>query len=150
MTVKRAVLCCSLVLRPSDGLLGSSRATHRASLRAERLRAFWQLGRLLKTLISGLVRTAVDLVLLVGLPFAYLAGTYLVLDLPARWIGHRDAYGRWGLLLFAAAVAVCWVGVLRAKRDAPPIAPVRPKFAKVMFGLSWVAAILCTIGDLAG
>src|SRR6266404_555668 len=138
------MLCCLLVLRPSDNLLGSSRATHRASLRAERLRAFWQFGRLLKTLISGLVRALVDLA------FAYLAGTYLALDLPARWIGHRDAYGRWGLLLFAAGVAICWVGVLRAKRDAPPIAPVRPKFAKVMFGLSWVAAILCTIGDLAG
>jgi len=143
------MLCCLLVLRPSDNLLSSSRATHRASLRAERLRALWHLGRALKTLISGLVRALTDLVLLVGLPFAYLAGTYLALDLPARWIGHRDAYGRWGLLLFAAAVAICWVGVLRAKRDAPPIAPVRPRFAKVMFGLSWVAALLFTIGDLA-
>jgi hypothetical protein len=143
------MLCCSLVLRPSDSLLSSSRATHRASLRAERLRAFWQLGRLLKSLVTSTVRSVVDLALLVGLPFAYLAATYLALDLPARWIGRRDAYGRWGLLLFAGAVAICWVGVLRAKRDAPPIAPVRPRFAKVMFGLSWIAAILCTIGDLA-
>jgi hypothetical protein len=143
------MLCCSLVLRPSGSLLGSSRATYRASLRAERLRAFWQLGRLLKTLISSLVNALVDLALLVGLPFAYLAGTYLALDLPARWLAHRDAYGRWGLLLFAAAVAIACLGVIRAKRDAPPIAPVRPRFAKIMFGLSWIAAILCTIGDLA-
>jgi hypothetical protein len=129
--------------------LGSSRATYRASLRAERLRSFWQLGRLLKAMISSLVSAGADLVLLVGLPFAYLAGTYLALDLPARWLARRDAYGRWGLLLFAAAVAISCVGVIRAKRDAPPIAPVRPRFAKVMFGLSWVAAVLCTIGDLA-
>jgi hypothetical protein len=137
------------VLRPSDSLLGSSRATYRASLRAERLRSFWQLGRLLKALITSLVNMVVDLVLLVGLPFAYLVGTYLALDLPVRWLAHRDAYGRWGLLLFAASVAIACVGVIRAKRDAPPIAPVRPRFAKIMFGLSWVAAILCTIGDLA-
>jgi hypothetical protein len=137
------------VLRPSDNLLGSSRATYRASLRAERLRSFWQLGRVLKALITSLVNMVVDLVLLVGLPFAYLVGTYLALDLPVRWLAHRDAYGRWGLLLFAASVAIACVGVIRAKRDAPPIAPVRPRFAKIMFGLSWVAAILCTIGDLA-
>jgi len=91
----------------------------------------------------------VELALLCGLPFAYLAAAYLALDLPARWLTSRGAYGRWGLLLFAAAVAVAVAGFRRALRDAPPIAPVRPKFAKAMLGLSWVAAILCTLGDLA-
>jgi hypothetical protein len=51
--------------------------------------------------------------------------------------------------MFAAAVAITAVGVSRALRDAPPVAPVRPRFAKAMLGLSWVAALLCTIGDLA-
>jgi hypothetical protein len=137
-----------LVLRPSDSFLGSSRATHRASLRAERLKALGGLPRVLRNAVKDLVNTVVDLALLVGLPFAYLAAAYFALDLPARWLAHRGAYGRWGLLLFAAAVAVAAVGIRRALRDAPPIAPVRPRFAKVMLGLTWVAAVLCTIGDL--
>src|SRR6267378_4159304 len=82
-------------------------------------------------------------------PFAYLTAAYLALDIPARWLARRDAYGRWGLLMFAGAVAIELVGVARARRDAPPIAPVRPKFAKVMLGLSWVAAVFFTIGDLS-
>jgi hypothetical protein len=138
-----------LVLRPSDSFLGSSRATHRANLRAERLKALGGLPRVLRNALKDLVNTVVDLALLVGLPFAYLAAAYFALDLPARWLAHRSAYGRWGFLLFAAAVAVVAVGIRRALRDAPPIAPVRPKFAKLMLGLSWVAAVLCTIGDLA-
>jgi len=105
--------------------------------------------RFFKGTIVRLVTMLVDLVLLWLLPFAYLTAAYLALDIPARWLSRRDAYGRWGLLMFAAAVAVELVGIARARRDAPPIAPVRPKFAKVMLGLSWVAAVLLTIGDLA-
>jgi len=105
--------------------------------------------RFFKGTIVRLVTMLADLVLLWLLPFAYLAAAYLALDIPARWLTRRDAYGRWGLLLFAAAVAVELVGIARARRDAPPIAPVRPKFAKAMLGLSWVAAVLFTIGDLA-
>ena len=137
------------MLRPTGNLLDSSRATYRASLRAERLRTLWSFGRLFKSLASGVTRAVVDLVLLLGLPFAYLFAAYLVLDLPARWFAHKDAYGRWGLLLFAASLAIAGVGVVRARRNAEPIAPVRPVFAKVMLGVSWLAAILCTIGDLA-
>jgi hypothetical protein len=140
---------CLFVLRPSNSLLGSSRATHRATLRAERLRAFSQITRLFKGTITRLVAIVIELGLLWLLPFAYLAAAYLALDIPARWLTHRDAYGRWGLLMFAAAVAIALVGITRARRDAPPIAPVRPKFAKAMLALSWVAAVLCTIGDLA-
>src|SRR5438128_2105998 len=82
-------------------------------------------------------------------PLAYLFSAYLVLDLPARWFAHRGAYGRLGALLFLASVVLAFVGITRAVHDAPPIAPVRPKFAKAMLGLSWLAALLCTIGDLA-
>ena len=137
------------MLRPSDNFLGSSRATHRASLRAERLKTFGQLVRFVRGMVTRLWNASVELALLCGLPFAYLVASYLALDLPARWLSHRGAYGKWGLLLFAASVAVAAIGFRRAVRDAPPIAPVRPKFAKAMLGLSWIAAILCTIGDLA-
>ena len=143
------MLLCLSVLRPSNSLLGSSRATRRATLRVERLRTLAQIVRFFKGAIVRLVTLVVDLALLWLLPFAYLVAAYLALDIPARWIARRDAYGRWGLLIFAAAVGVELIGIARARRDAPPIAPVRPKFAKVMLGLSWVAAVLFTIGDLA-
>jgi len=137
------------VLRPSSNFLGSSRATHRASLRAERLKSLWQVTRALRALLSGVVGTAVDLALLCGLPLAYLAAAYLTLDLPARYFARRGAYGHFGLLLFLVAVAVAATGIVRAVQEAPPIAPVRPKFARTMLALSWVAAVLCTVGDLA-
>ena len=79
------------MLRPSNNLLGSSRSAHRANLRAERLRALWQIPRAVTSVVSSLVTAVVDLVLLCGLPLAYLASAYLVLDLPARFIGHRHA-----------------------------------------------------------
>jgi len=139
----------ALVLRPSSNLLGSSRNAHRASLRAERLRALWQVTRAIKGTVSLLVGSVADLLLLCGLPLAYLFSAYLVLDVPARWFAHRGAYGRLGALLFLASVVFAFVGITRAVHDAPPIAPVRPKFAKAMLGLSWLAALLCTIGDLA-
>jgi hypothetical protein len=128
-----------VVIRPSNSLLGSSRATRRATLRVERLRALSQIVRFFKGTIVRLITMLVDLALLWILPVAYLAAAYLALDIPARWLARRDAYGRWGLLLFAAAVAIELVGIAR----------VRPKFAKVMLGLSWVAAVLFTIGDLS-
>jgi hypothetical protein len=138
-----------LVLRPYSSLLGSSRAAQRANLRAERLRSISHVTRFFKGTITRVVGVVVELALLWGLPFAYLAAAYLALDLPARWVTHRGAYGRWGLLMFAVAGAVAAIGIRRAVRDAPPVAPVRPKFAKAMLCLSWVAALLCTIGDLA-
>ncbi|TMB07673.1 MAG: hypothetical protein E6J66_18045 [Deltaproteobacteria bacterium] len=105
--------------------------------------------RAIKGTVSLLVGSLADLLLLCGLPLAYLFSAYLVLDLPARWFAHRGAYGRLGALLFLASVVLAFVGITRAVHDAPPIAPVRPKFAKAMLGLSWLAALLCTIGDLA-
>ena len=138
------------MLRPSSNLLGSSRSTYRANLRAERLRAVWQVGRALRSVVSALVNGVWELLLLCALPLAYLAAAYLVVDLPARWLTHRGAYGRFGLVLFLAAGGIAVAGIMRAVQDAPPIAPVSAKFAKVMLGLSWVAAVLGTIGDIAG
>ena len=138
------------MLRPSSNFLGSSRSAYRARLRAERLRALWQVTRAIKHVVSTLVDAVWELSLLCALPLAYLAAAYLVVDLPARWLARRGAYGRFGLLLFLASIAVALTGILRAVQDAPPIAPVRPKFAKAMLALSWVAAVLGTIGDLAG
>ena len=138
------------VLRPSSELLGSSRAAYRRGVRAERLKALWHAWRGARGVISRLVTAVASLALLWGLPFAYLAAAFLAIDLPARWLSHRGAWGHRGALLFVAALAVSLIGIARAVQDAPPIAPVRPKFAKAMLCLSWLAAVLCTVGDLAG
>lgn len=142
------VMVCN-VLRPSNSLLGSSRAARRASVRAERMKALSHVLRAVRRLVTGVVAVVVDLVLLCGLPFLYLAASYLAVDLPARWLAHRDAWGGWGVLAFFGALVVGLIGLARAVQDAAPIAPVRPRFARLMFGLSWVAALLLTIGDLA-
>ena len=138
------------MLRPSSNLLGSSRSAYRANIRAERLKALWAVPRAIKSAVALLVNAAWDLLLLCALPLAYLAAAYLVVDLPVRWLTHRGAYGRFGFLLFLASAAIAAAGIMRAVQEAPPIPPVRPKFAKAMLALSWVAAILATIGDIAG
>jgi hypothetical protein len=136
------------MLRPSAGLLGSSRAARRANVRAERVRAVGHAIRGIRALVTVLVALVIDLVLLWALPFVYMAAAYLALDLPARWIAHREAWGSWGVIAFLGACAVGLIGIARAVQDAAPIAPVRPKFAKAMLAVSWVAALLMTIGDL--
>jgi hypothetical protein len=137
------------VLRPSDNLLGSSRAAYRRGIRAERLKSLWNVWRVLKSAVSRAAGAVTELVLLCGLPFAYLVSAYLAIDLPARWLTHRGAYGHVGVLLFVASVAMALIGIARAVQGATPIAPVRPRFAKAMLALSWAAAVLFTIGDLA-
>ena len=137
-----------MMLRPSNSLLGSSRAAQRASLRAERLRFFGRFWRGFRRSIALLFAAALDLLLLCGLPLSYVAAAYLALDVPARWMAHKNAYGRWGTPLFFLSLGVCGVGIARAAQNAEPIAPVRPKFAKAMFALSFVAALLFTITDL--
>ena len=138
------------MLRPGNSLLDSSRSARRASFRADQMRAVTRLFRAVKGLVSGLLSLVLELVLLWCLPFAYLTATYFVLDLPARWLAHRPLFGRWGMVVFLAALAICFTGVMRAVQNAEPIAPVRPRFAKALFGLSWVLALILTIGDLAG
>lgn len=137
------------MLRPSDNLLGSSRAAYRRGIRAERLKSLWNVWRVAKGGVSRAVTATTAVLLLCWLPFAYLVSAYLAIDLPARWLTHRGAYGNVGVLLFVASLAVALIGIARAAQDAPPIAPVRPKFARTMLALSWVAAALFTIGDLA-
>ncbi len=136
------------MLRPAEGLLGSSRAARRASLRAERVKSLVQVFRALAALVTVVFVALFELVLLWGLPFVYMAAAYLALDLPARWIAHRDAGGNWGLLVFLCSLTVGLVGVARAVQNSAPIVPVRPQFAKAMLAISWVAALLMTIGDL--
>lgn len=137
------------MLRPSNSLLGSSRAAQRASLRAERARALTRLFRGFKGFFEAIFGNLFALVLLWATPLAYLAASYFAIDLPARVLWHRPVWGWTGLGVFAAAVIISVIGVQRAARNADPIAPVRPQFAKAMLALSWVAGLLFTIGDLA-
>ena len=139
----------SRMLRPSNSLLGSSRAARRATVRAEWAKALGQAARGIRGLVSGLVAVTVDLVLLWALPFVYLASSYLALDLPARWLAHRETWGSRGVIVFLCAVVIGLIGLARALQDSVPIAPVRPRFARFMLGLSWLAGLLLTIGDLA-
>ncbi len=113
------------------------------------MKSLWNLWRVVKGSISRAVAAITEVVLLCGLPFAYVISAYLAIDLPARWLTHRGAYGHVGILLFIASLAVALIGIARAAQDAAPIAPVRPRFAKAMLALSWGAAVLFTIGDLA-
>jgi len=137
------------MLRPSNGLLGSSRAARRANVRAERVKALGHALRAVGRLVTVLFTMVFEVALLWGLPFVYMAAAYLALDLPARWIAHRDAGGGFGVVAFLCAIAVGLGGVARAVQGSAPVAPVRPRFAKAMLALSWVAALLMTIGDLA-
>jgi hypothetical protein len=136
------------MLRPSNSLLGSSRAARRANVRAERVKALGHAARGVRAIFTVSFALVIDLVLLCGLPILYMAAAYLALDLPARWIAHREAWGNWGVLVFLGALVVGLIGVARAVQNATPIAPVRPQFAKAMLAASWVAALLMTIGDL--
>ncbi|MCA1828450.1 MAG: hypothetical protein ABR567_12170 [Myxococcales bacterium] len=137
------------MLRPSEGLLGSSKAARRANLRAERWKALGHTVRGVRALFTGLFGAVFELVLLCVLPLAYLAAAYFAVDLPARWLAHRGAWGGWGLLIFSISLVISIVGLGRAMQNSEPVAPVRPQFAKAMFRLSWIAALLLTIGDLA-
>jgi len=136
------------MLRPANSLLNSSRAAQRANINAERLKIFGHIARALKGLVNDVAGTALDLVLLCTLPLAYLVGSYLVLDLPARWVVHRQSATGTAALIFLAALAVSIVSLVRFAKGAEPIAPVRPRFAKTMLALSWLLALLCTVGDV--
>ena len=135
------------MLRPRGGFLDSSRAAHRASVRAERRKAVVHVFRNLGHLVADLWGTAVDVVLLLGLPLLYVASAFAVLDKPIRWVRGREPFTGLGFLVFAGAVAISLVGLSRVMRDAPPIAPVRPKFARWMFAANWIAALVFTLGD---
>jgi hypothetical protein len=136
------------MLRPANSLLGSSRAARRANINAERRKWLGQSLRSFAGVFAELFGSALDLLLLCGLPLLYLVSSYLVLDLPARWMTHRQPATAPGVLIFLAAIAVSAVALVRRAQGAPPVAPVRPRFAKAMLALGWIAALFFTVGDL--
>jgi hypothetical protein len=138
------------MLRPSGSLLASSRAAQRRTLRLEVVRLVAAVTRKTAVAVADLVGTAADLLLMLGLPLLYAVAAYLTLDLPARLVAGRAHFSGTGLLVFLAAVGVSLLGVLRMLRGAPPVAPVRPKFARAMLLATWAAALLLTVADLAG
>jgi hypothetical protein len=138
------------MLRPSNSLLGSSRAARRANINAERRRWVGHVVLGLAAALAELALGAFDMVLLCVLPLLYLVSSYLVLDLPARWLAHREPATMWTVLLFLGAIGVSIIGLVRLVQDLPPLAPVRPRFARTMLALGWVAALVLTVGDLVG
>lgn len=113
-------------------------------------RAVTALVRRSSAAITDLCGASWDLTVLVGLPLLYFAAAYLVLDLPAGLVAGRTHFSSLGLLAFAASVAVSLLGISRAMREAPPVVPVRPRFARAMLLAGWSAALLLTVADLAG
>ena len=138
------------MLRPSGSLLASSRAAQRRTLRLEVVRLVATVTRKTGAAVADLVATAADLLLMLGLPLLYAVAAYLTLDLPARLLAGRVRFSGTGLLVFLAAVGVSLLGVSRMLRGAPPVAPVRPKFARAMLLATWATALLLTVADLAG
>jgi hypothetical protein len=136
------------MLRPSNSLLGSSRAVRRANVRAARVKNLSALARWARGTVGSTVSGVVGLVMLCGLPLLYLCASYFTIDLPVRWLSGREPMTWNHLALLLGSIAVGIVGLARAIQGAQPLAPVRPRFARLMFGLSWIAAILMTIGDV--
>ena len=101
-------------------------------------------------LFGDLFGTVLDAVLLVGLPLLYLVSSYLALSLPARWIFGREPVTLMGVGLLLGSLVVGFINLARTLQQMPPVAPVSPRFARAMFALSWVLALLLTVADLAG
>jgi hypothetical protein len=139
-----------LVLRPSGSLLASSRAVRRRSVLREWLRGFSVVPRRVAAAIADVCGAGADLLVLLGLPLLYPVAAFLALDLPARFFAGRAGFSALGFFVFLGAWGVTLYGAARAARGAPPVAPVRPKFAKAMLLVSWAAALLLTLADLAG
>ena len=138
------------MLRPSGSLLASSRAAQRRTVVLEVVRLVTALVRKTSAAVSDVAGTAVDLAIMLGLPILYASGAYLTLDLPARLVAGRVHFSALGLLVFLASVAVSLLGISRMLQEAPPVAPVRPRFARAMLLVGWAAALLLTVADLAG
>jgi hypothetical protein len=131
------------------GFLDSSRAARRAHARAERRKFVAGSVRTVSVVVRDLRGSALDVTLLLALPLVYAAAAYLVVSLPARWVTRRTPFTGTSFLWFSGAVVISIIGLVRALQNAPPVAPVRPKFAKAMFAVSWAAALLMTLGDLS-
>jgi hypothetical protein len=137
------------MLRPSNSFLGSSRAARRATVRAERAKAFGNVARGARSAFSGTISGVLALVMVCALPFLYMAAAYLAFDLPARWMTGREPANWMTVLLFLGSIVLGLIGLARAMQQVPPLAPVRPRFARGMFALGYLAGLLMTIGDLA-
>src|SRR5947209_20555563 len=118
------------MLRPSDSLLYSSRSARRAHARQERSRAVAKGARSLWDGVRELLGLAVDAVLLLGLPVLYLAASYLVIDLPLRWMFTAERLSLLGAGELLAALVVSLIAIARVLQQAPPIQPVTPQFAR--------------------
>ena len=130
-------------------MLASSRAARKWSAREDRRKAVVRFFRFLFGLLGTLCSIVLDLLLLAGTPLAYLTASFAVFNLPGGWMfGHKPVTVT-GLGLFAAALLVCVLGILRAMQGAPPVVPVRPKFAKAMLALGWATGFLLAIADLS-
>jgi len=138
------------MLRPSGSLLASSRAAQRRTVRVEVFRLAAALVRKTSAAIADLAGATVDLAIMLGLPILYAVAAYLTLDLPARLLAGRVHFTGAGFLVFLCAVGLSLLGVSRMLHDAPPVAPVRPRFARAMLLAGWAAALLLTFADLAG
>jgi hypothetical protein len=138
------------MLRPSGSLLASSRAAQRRTFHVEITRTLSTLIRKTSAAVADICGASYDLILLLVLPLVYFVAAYLALDLPARLIAGRTHFSSLGLLAFAASIGVSLLGASRTLREATPIVPVRPKFARAMLLVGWSAALLLTVADLAG
>lgn len=112
------------------------------------MRALGSMARGTSGIVQDLFGTAYDLLLLAGLPVLYLAASYLVLDIPARWMAGREPLSLWSAGELLIALVVSLIGVARVLQEAPPVAPVRPRFARALLLASWIAGLVFTIGDL--
>jgi hypothetical protein len=138
------------MLRPAQSLLASSRSERRRAFRHDVARGLWSQIKRLALACAELTGAAWDLVVLCVAPVAYLAASYLALDLPARWLSGAARFSWLGFFVFGAAASLSALGVSRAVKGAPPVAPVRPVFARAMLGVSWAVALLLTIADVSG
>jgi len=138
------------MLRPSGSLLASSRAAQRRTFRLEVVRLAVAIARKTSAAVVDLVGTLADLLVMLGLPLAYATAAYLTFDLPARLFAGRAHFSSTGVGVFLASLGVSFLGLSRLLRGAPPVAPVRPKFARAMLLATWAAALLLTLADLAG
>ncbi len=121
----------------------------RTRARTEVTRVVEQFGRGLLGLSSDLFGSAYDLLLLAALPLLYVASAYLVLDLPLRWLTRREPLSLPGAGEFVAAALIAVVGVNRALRGKPPVAPVSSRFARTFLCVGWAAALLLAWADVA-
>jgi hypothetical protein len=137
------------MLRPSNSILNSSRAALKQHVRAERLRAFGHVTRFARIVSTNVVGSVADLFLLGALPLLYAIGAYLALDLPLRWATGQTKISLIGFGLFACAALVSSLGIARAVQGAPPVAPVRPQFARTVLAVNWAVALICAIADVA-